>query len=425
MGAERAFGRADGLAGRRIALGLAAALTVILVVLMAGCGGAPAPSKTDESQASAPAAGVPDAANPPSEGENSADVTTDPMTAKIMAPWTGDFDGMAKRRVVRALVNYSKTFYFVDRGDQRGISADALREFETAINQRLKTKALKVQVAIIPVRRDQMLPYLVQGRGDVALGNLTITPERRKLVDFSDPAMTGVREILVTGPSGPAVQKLEDLGGKEVWVRASSSYWEHLQAANAGLRKAGRPEIQIRPPMNCWRTRTSWRWSTPDCSRRQWRTTISRNSGPDCTPDLRLDEIPVSTGGEIAWAFRKDSPKLEVIDAFVKTHKSARSSATWSSSATCGTPSGSRTPCRRANCRKFRDMVELFKKYSDQYGFDWLMVVAQGYQESRLDQNLESPAGAVGVMQVMPTTRPTPASPSPTSRRWRTTSMPA
>jgi membrane-bound lytic murein transglycosylase MltF len=54
--------------------------------------------------------------------------------------------------------------------------------------------------------------------------------------------------------------------------------------------------------------------------------------------------------------------------------------------------------------KRFRDSVELFKKYGHQYDFDWLMLAAQAYQESHIDQTAHSPSGAVGVMQIKPST---------------------
>jgi len=57
-----------------------------------------------------------------------------------------------------------------------------------------------------------------------------------------------------------------------------------------------------------------------------------------------------------------------------------------------------------AERKKFQALLALFKKYSDQYGLDYILMAAQGYQESTLDQNAKSPVGAIGVMQVMPDT---------------------
>ena len=162
-------------------------------------------------------------------------------------PWLGDFDEMAEKRQIRVLVVFSKTFYFLDRGRQRGISYDLLKEFEKFVNNKLKTKTLKVNVVFIPVRRDDLIPGLVEGLGDIAVANLTITSQRQKFVDFSGPLLTSVRELLVTGPGAPPMVSLDDLAGKEIHVRKSSSYYESLVQLNSSFEKTGKQPIQLIP----------------------------------------------------------------------------------------------------------------------------------------------------------------------------------
>src|SRR5215813_14646241 len=94
------------------------------------------------------------------------------------APWTGDFEGMKKRRLVRVLVVYNKTNYFIDRGTPRGITTEAFRLFEDSINQKYKTKNLKIHVVLIPVRRDAIAEMLFNGKGDIVAASITVTPER-------------------------------------------------------------------------------------------------------------------------------------------------------------------------------------------------------------------------------------------------------
>src|SRR5262245_62024953 len=115
------------------------------------------------------------------------------------APWTGDFDGMKKRRLVRVLVVYNKTNYFIDRGTPRGITTEAFRMFEDYINQKYKTGNLKIHVALLPVRREELGEFLLAGKGDIAAANLTITPERLEKADFASPVLKNVSEIVVTG----------------------------------------------------------------------------------------------------------------------------------------------------------------------------------------------------------------------------------
>ncbi len=112
---------------------------------------------------------------------------------------------MIERRLIRVLTVDSKTFHFHDKAAQRGTVVDLFRAFEDELNRklaadkRLKNKNLKVRVVFIPVARDELLPGLVAGKGDIAVANLTITPERRKLVDFSAPIFSHVNEVVVTG----------------------------------------------------------------------------------------------------------------------------------------------------------------------------------------------------------------------------------
>jgi len=167
--------------------------------------------------------------------------------AKAAEAWTGDFDGMVERLMIRVLVAYSKTFYFLDQADQRGISYDLFKEFETKINEHLKLKTLQVKVVFLPVSRDKLLPLLVDGHGDIVAANLTITPERQKLVDFSDPIYTGVDEIVITGPASPALSSLDDLAGQKIFLRKSSSYYEHALRLNERFEQAGKPPMILTP----------------------------------------------------------------------------------------------------------------------------------------------------------------------------------
>src|SRR5262249_48384063 len=151
--------------------------------------------------------------------------------------WTGDLDSMLKRRAVRILVPHSRTLFFQDKGTVRGVAAEIALDFEAWLNKRYGKKPYKIQVALIPTPRDRLLTALRQGKGDIVAANLTITPERSALVDFARPWGTGIKEVLVTGPATPAVAGIADLGGKEVRVRKSSSYYEHITGYNARANK--------------------------------------------------------------------------------------------------------------------------------------------------------------------------------------------
>ncbi len=345
----------------------------------------------------------PPASQPPATAKPASQApATIPIARK---PWTGDFDAMVKRRVIRVLVPHSKTHYFVELGQPRGVAYEAMKAFEDEINK--KRGNLKVNVAFFPTPRDKLIPDLLAGMGDVALGGLTITPERDKLVDFSMPTTTKpISEIVITGPKSPQLASINDLAGKEVFVRKSSSYWEHLTQLNERFKEEGKTPITLRAAPedledeDLLEMLNAGLFSiavTDDYIGDLW-ARIYKNIKP--RPDLA-----VNTGGELAWAFRPNSPQLKAAaDAFAKTHRQ-------------GTTFGN-TLIRRytvkstfivsstsaQEIKKFQDLVRLFRQFGDQYSVDYLLMMAQGYQESRLDQKVKSPVGAVGVMQVMPKT---------------------
>src|SRR5262245_45337170 len=158
----------------------------------------------------------------------------------ITKPWTGDLSGMVERRMIRVLTSFSRTQYFIDRGTPRGTAYDQGKLLEAALNKDLGARHLTVNVQFVPMARDELIPALLAGKGDVVMANLTVTPERAKIVDFASPWIAGVAEIVVTSPKGPPIASLDDLSGKDVFVRESSSYYESLQTLNARFAAEGK-----------------------------------------------------------------------------------------------------------------------------------------------------------------------------------------
>ena len=328
----------------------------------------------------------------------------------LSLPWYGDFDGMVERRLIRAVVAVSMTQYFLDGAVQRGITYEALRQFEETLNKKLNTGNLKVHIAIVPVARDKLLSALVEGRADIAAANLTITPERQRLVDFSTPVASDVEEIVVTGPNSPELEELHDLAGQEIHVRRSSSYYESLLNLNDELRSVGKKEARLVLANEHLEDEDLLQMVNAgllpviivDSSKADFWVQIF--------DDLRLHpNLSVRTGGEIAWAFRKDSPQLAAeVNAFMRAtrrgtlmgnilFKRYLKDTKWVTQALSS-----------SEITKFNASIDLFRRYGEQYDFDHLMLAALGYQESRLDQSVRSRAGAVGVMQLLRSTASDP-----------------
>jgi len=328
----------------------------------------------------------------------------------VLEPWMGDFDGMVERRMIRALVVPSPTFYFLDGAEQKGIAYDALKEFEKLVNDRLETGHLPVYVVIVPVRRDQIIPGLVSGIGDLAVANLTISPSRLEQVDFSDPVFTGVDQILVTGPSAPQISSLEDLSGQTIYLRPSTTYYENLERLSLSLRALGKPEIDLQPAPEYLEDEDFLElvntgaipWTIVDSHIAEFWDQVFEN--------ITLHpEIAIDSDGDIGWAFRQDSPQFAAaVNEFVMGHKKGTLFGNILFNRYLKSTKYVLNPVAEEELQRFEATIEMFRRYGDQYDFDSIMVAAQGYQESRLDQSVRSHAGAIGIMQLLPSTAADP-----------------
>jgi membrane-bound lytic murein transglycosylase MltF len=340
--------------------------------------------------------------------DGAAGAPADELSIKLQQqPWTGDLDGMIARRYIRVLVPYSRTLYFVDLGGtQRGMSYDFMRAFEDDFNARLGRGDLRIHVVFIPVSRAHLLPLLLAGEGDVAAANLTITPERSKLVGFAAPAARNVKELIVTGPAAPALATLDDLSGKEVYVSRATSYYENLVALNQRFRERGMAPMKLREAPGNFETEDILEMVNAGLVNivvadgyiaRLWRTVY---------PNIRVrEDLVVHQNGDIAFAIRKGSPQLKhALDTFTATHGQGTEFGNVTLQKYLGQTRWVQNATSEQELKKFDLLVELFQKYGKQYDIDWLLMAAQGYQESQLDQERHSAAGAIGIMQVMPAT---------------------
>ena len=322
----------------------------------------------------------------------------------------GDFDEMLERRSLRALVVYNKMMYFLDGATQRGITYEGLENFEKFINEKHKLGARKFDIIYIPVPRDQLLPMLVDGYGDIAVANLTITDDRKEIVDFSDPTYPGVKEVLVTGPEAPQITQLDDLSGQQIHVRESSSYFESLTRLNVDFESRGLKSTELIPVSEYLEDGDLLELVNEglipmvivDSHKAEFWKDVYENI--EVHPDIAVRE-----GAKIAWAIRKKSPKLKAIsNEYIKTAKKGTLLGNMLLKRYVKDNKWVKNPATAEEMEKFHAAIEFFKKYGGEYEFEWLLLAALGYQESGLDHSVRSAAGAVGIMQVLPSTAKDP-----------------
>jgi len=368
------------------------ASAVIVLVLAAACGeapeqvNAPEPTRADDSEEMALTADHP------------ADMTGNS---------TGDLPAMIQRRTIRALVPYSRTFYFLDRqGNQRGLSHAFMQAFEEHINNKLESGLLQVSVVLVPVTRDRLIPWLLQGRGDLIAADLTVTPERAESILFTEPLARDVRELMVSGPGAAPLETLEDMAGRDVLVRRASSHYESLQRANAMLRDQGLAEMRLEIAPGYFEVGDVLEMVNAGVADHAVADEYLAGFWSQVLPELTVhDAIELRSSAEIAFAVRPESRELKrALDVFLERHRAGTLFGNVQFQRFLQDTRWVSNPAAEKQMARFAQMADLFRKYAGRYDLDWLLLTAQGYQESRLDHSARSPAGAVGVMQLLPST---------------------
>jgi membrane-bound lytic murein transglycosylase MltF len=382
----------------------AARVAALAAALLAACSPAaeeravraaePAPAPAPALAAPAPTAA---AAEPAAAPDPDLELTP-PLVLRVTRPDTSDWPEIARRGVLRVLVTRDRTNFFVAEGRLRGLEYELCHELEQAIAQTSGSARPRVDVAFVPVPFDQLLPALVQGLGDVAAAGLTITPEREQLVAFTEPYLSGVAQIVVSNRGAPLLASLEDLSGRSLCVAPGTSYVASLARLNAQLAAAGRAPVRVET------------LDTELVHAGAFAGTVADHHVAEAwagvLDGLRLEPaLQLASGDRIAWAVRRENPELKrVLDAFLRENRK-------------GTRTGNvlfqryfldtrwiRDPAPDLRAGRLAPILEPLQRLSAQYGFDWRLIAAQAYQESRLDPEARSKAGAIGLMQLLPAT---------------------
>jgi membrane-bound lytic murein transglycosylase MltF len=381
--------------------GVCRGLVALLLAAITGCSGQQeaAPVGTAVATPSTADAAIPETVSP-------YDTLPEAVRLVMDKPFTGDFDTLVARRAIRVGVTFNRTHYFIDKGRERGLTYESLKLFENDLNADLKTGNLKVHVVIVPMTRTQLYPALASGKVDMVAAMVTVRPELEELAAFSVPTRTNVSEVVVTGPGAPPIASVDDLAGQEVFVRKGSLYEESLVRLNEQLRARGKPAVVID--------------EAPDVLEDDdVLEMVNAGLVPITIVDDYLAEfwskvftgikvhsdIAVRSGGSLAVAFRKENPKLrETVNTWLRKHPKGDAFRNTIERRYLDDVKYAKNAAADTERQKLQAVAELFKKYGAQYNLDALLMAAQGYQESTLDQDVKSPVGAIGVMQVMPPT---------------------
>jgi membrane-bound lytic murein transglycosylase MltF len=386
---------------------------VLALFLLVSCGkkeAAPPVTQGAVAQADQPQAANQTAPAPPSATAVVAEPENPPPPSSALSLPVGvnrrtdDLDVIVKKRNLRALVLLSPVGFFYDKGMPRGVNFEALEELQRFANKKLNLGKLDLKVSFLPTSPAQLEAELTEGLGDIIAYGVVITPDREKRVAFSNPIQTDVTQILVGGPRLGPVSSIQDLSGKQVYVNPLANNYALLQKLNDSLKQSGKSPINLK---------AADKNLTEDdiiqmVNAGLVESTVTSKQRADLWSKV-LDhltphpEVVIASGGQVAWVMRKNNPQLKaLVDEFVQGHAAGTSFGNTLLRRYLQNTKWIQNSTSKPEMEKYEAMAELFKKYSGEYNFDYLMLAAQGYQESLLDQSRRNPSGAVGIMQVIP-----------------------
>ncbi len=225
--------------------------------------------------------------------------------------YTDDLDALVQRRVIRVLTTYNRTNFFIVDGPPRGFEYDLVQQYQSYLKTRVKKRSWPVTFLFIPVPFVDLLPALIEGRGDIAAAGLTVTPEREKHVAFTNPYISGVKEVVVTSQSVTGLDTLDDLAGRRVYIDPKTSYAQSLHALDKTFAERGLAPIKLieaDPKLLTEDILDLVNAGIVDLTvadnhlAKLWSTVL---------PNINVrNDLALRQGGRIAWAVRKNNPGL-------------------------------------------------------------------------------------------------------------------
>jgi len=326
---------------------------------------------------------------------------------RIQEPFWGDLDSLRKRRIIRALVSYNRTNFFITRKGNRGLEHDLLKAYENYLNRGPLKKRYRTQIVFIPLPFKNILPNLAAGKGDIAAAGITILPIRKLRFDFTKPYITHITERLISHKGSVPITSLADLSNKDIMVVANSSYIIHLEQFNQALGRIGlKPMniIQADPSLEAEDILEMVNAGITDY------TVVDSHIADiwaQVLPNIQINpDIILHYNGNIAWAINKNTPELKAsLNRFIQSYaKPGRLLGNSIYQKYYESTYWIKKPLTNDLLKKIPCLKYYFETYAHYYGFDWDLIAAQAYQESHFNQHLKSNRGAIGIMQIKPST---------------------
>lgn len=315
------------------------------------------------------------------------------MTDPVDPVRTGDLDAIRKNRVIRVLLRNNAASYFLYRGELVGFEYELAKAFARHIGVRLEV--------IVPPDHQEMLGWLIEGRADMAASFLEPDPDWRAAgIAYSKPYHDAPRHVVAR--TDDPLADATGLHGRSISAQRSTTYWD--DAVALASTHGGSPVHSADEALE-----------TEDLIEM-----VADGSSELTIADEHLLELEQSQGVAVKSAFsfgekrthavavRSTNPKLlKAVNAFIAEHRkgllyNVLYKKYFENKKSIRKLADGRETAEQAATLSPYD--QLTKRYAERYGFDWRLVTAQIYQESRFDPDAKSFAGARGLMQIMPRT---------------------
>ena len=324
------------------------------------------------------------------------------LVLRVTQPDTSDWPEIERRGVLRVLVSRDRTNFFVAGGRLRGMEYELVHQLEQELAKDRDGVRPAVDVAFVPVAFEQLLPALLEGRGDVAAAGLTVTAERAARVAFTQPYLNDVSEILVAHAGAEIPASLDALSGRTLCLAPGTSYVESVGRINAQFAAHGLAPVNV---FDLGRGLTeedalelvhagAFEYTVADRHVAElWAGVLD---------GLRPTQLELALQGSLAWAVRPNNPGLKArLDQFIERNKKGTSTGNTLFKRYFADTRWIKDPTPDLSETKLGPLLEPLQRLCAQYGFDWRLIAAQAYQESQLDPDARSRSGAQGLMQLM------------------------
>ena len=304
----------------------------------------------------------------------------------------GDLQEMKKRKILRVLTRNNPSCYYIHKGSPVGFEYELARKFAQENKLHL--------IMIVPPKWSDLIPWLIEGKGDIVAALVSKNPERAKIkeIDFCEPYCRNHDRIVGRASEAP-FKSVSELKGRTIAARKNSSYWTTLSE----MRKSGLDfKLEAVPE-------TLETFEIIDKVAKGVYDLAISDEHIYKLEKMRRNDIKALYVFEKEerhhWLVRRDDKQLKkaIGNFFTREYRQCFFNVVYNRYF-----KNSKQACAHTETyipeMRISKYDKLIKKYSYTYGFHWLLICSQIYQESHFDHSLESCAGTIGLMQIKPST---------------------